>query len=115
MADEVTRSLRIGGRCAGSGDGGELFADARAIEAAGADSLWADAADGDPYVLLAALAASTWRVELVANGAPSAPRRATCDLLARGRLRIAEELAQRGERWMHVPFPTSRDDWRAMR
>src|SRR6185436_14111046 len=108
MPDEATRVLRIGVRCALTVDAGELFADARAIESAGADSLWADAADGDPYVLLAALAASTWRVGLVAIGAPTAVTdagRATCERLARGRLRVAEELARLGERWVHLPFP----------
>ena len=115
MPDETAQALRIGVRCALTGDAGELFADARAIEAAGADSLWADAADGDPYVLLAALAACTWRVALVARGAPAAPGRATCDRLARGRLVVAEELESLGERWVHVPFPSSRDEWRATR
>ena len=115
MPDDQGRVLRIGVRCGLTGDAGELFADARAIEAAGADSLWADAADGDPYVLLAALAALTWRVGLVARGAPTAPGRATCELLARGRLVVAEELARQGERWIHVPFPNGRDEWRAAR
>ena len=54
--------LLIGVRLSPAGDAGELFADAKAVEAAGADSLWIDAADGDPYVALAALAAVTWRV-----------------------------------------------------
>lgn len=107
--------MRIGVHCVPTGDAGELFADARAIEAAGADSLWADAADGDPYVLLAALAALTWRVGLVAVGAPAAAGRATCQRLARGRLFVAEELALRGERWDRVPFPSGRDEWRAAR
>ena len=115
MADEPPRVLRIGVRCQPTGDAGELFADARAIETAGADALWADAADGDPYVLLAALAALTWRVGLVAKGAPTASGRATCERLARGRLAVAEELEKRGERWVHVPFPSSRDEWRATR
>jgi alkanesulfonate monooxygenase SsuD/methylene tetrahydromethanopterin reductase-like flavin-dependent oxidoreductase (luciferase family) len=115
MADTTAAELRIGVRFVVAGEAGELFADARAVEAAGADSLWADAADGDPYVLLAALAALTWRVGLVARGAPTAPGRATCELLARGRLVVAEELARQGERWIHVPFPNGRDEWRAAR
>src|SRR3979490_2544221 len=57
-------ALRIGVRFVATGAAGELFADAKAVEAAGADSLWIDAADGDPYVALAALAAVTWRVRL---------------------------------------------------
>jgi hypothetical protein len=115
MAEEQTRVLRIGVRCAVTGDAGELFADARAIEAAGADSLWADAAEGDPYVLLAALAALTWRIGLVAKGAPQGAGRATCGRLARGRLLVAEELEKLGERWVHVPFPSGRDEWRTTR
>ena len=113
--DETPKVLRIGVHCALTGDVGELFADARAIEAAGADSVWADAADGDPYVLLAAVAALTWRVGLVAKGAPTASGRGTCERLARGRLVVAEELDKRGERWVHVPFPSGRDEWRATR
>jgi hypothetical protein len=115
VTDEEARVLHIGVRVAAAGDAGELFADARAIEAAGAHSLWADAADGDPYVLLAACAALTWRVGLVAAGAPEGPGRVTCDALARGRLVIAEELAVRGERWIHLPFPNGRDEWRTAR
>src|SRR5205814_8693715 len=67
---DAPRVLRIGVRFALTSDAGELFADARAVESAGADSLWFDAADGDPYVALAALAAVTWRARLVAKGAP---------------------------------------------
>ena len=115
MPDDGPKVLRIGVRCSVGGDAGELFADVRAIEAAGADSLWADAADGEPYVLLAALAALTWRVALVARGAPLAPGRAQCEQLARGRLVVAEELARQGERWIDVGFPESRDAWRAAR
>lgn len=115
MPDEGAKALRIGVRCAPTSEAGDLFADARAIEAAGADSLWADATDGDPYVLLAALAALTWRVGLVAAGAPAAPGRATCERLARGRLVVAEELAGQGQRWIHVTFPNDRDEWRAAR
>jgi hypothetical protein len=112
---EPAAGLRIAVRFAPTGDAGELFADARAVEAAGADSLWADAADGDPYVLLAALAAVTWRAALVASGAPDGAGRATCERLARGRLVIAEELSRRGERWIQMPFPAGRDEWRAAR
>jgi hypothetical protein len=82
---------RIGVRFALTGDPGELFADARAVEAAGADSLWADATDGDPYVLLAAFAAVTWRVRLVASGVADERGRETCER------------------------PKDRDKWRALR
>jgi hypothetical protein len=105
--------LRIGVRLAMTGDAGELFADAKAVEAAGADSLWIDAADGDPYVALAALAAVTWRVRLVARGAPArGAARETCASLARGRLVVAEESV---ERWTESAFPISRVAWDELR
>ena len=106
-------ALRIGVRFVATGDAGELFADAKAVEAAGADSLWIDAADGDPYVALAALAAVTWRVRLVARGAPARnPARETCAKLARGRLIVAEESE---ERWTESAFPISRLAWDELR
>lgn len=106
--------LLIGVRLTPAGDAGELFADAKAVEAAGADSLWIDAADGDPYVVLAALAAMTWRVRLVARGAPGeVGARETCARLARGRLVVAEELTN--ERWTESPFPASRVAWDELR
>lgn len=104
--------MRFGVRFAPIGDPGALFADARAVEAAGADSLWCDARDGDPYVTLAALGAVTWRVRLVAGGAPRSAGRETCAALARGRLCVREELA---ERWLDAPFPESKSAWRAQR
>lgn len=81
----------------------------------GADALWVDAADAEPYIALAAMAAVTWRVTLVASGAPGAAGRATCEWLAAGRLVVAEEAARRGERWLRVDFPADRDAWRALR
>ena len=106
-------ALLIGVRLTAMGDAGELFADAKAIEAAGADSLWVDAADGDPYVVLAALAAVTWRVRLMARGAPTdVAARETCANLARGRLAVAEESE---ERWTESAFPASRAAWDELR
>ena len=106
-------ALLIGVRLTPSGDAGELFADAKAVEAAGADSLWIDAADGDPYVALAALAAVTWRVRLIARGAPTdVAARETCARLARGRLVVAEESE---ERWTESEFPISRVAWDELR
>ena len=112
---EPTADLRVGVRLVLSGTPGELFADARALETAGADSLWVDAADADPYVALASLAAVTWRIQLVASGAPRAPGRAACAWLAAGRLVVAEEAASSGERWLQVDFPNDREAWRALR
>jgi hypothetical protein len=111
----AARELHIGVRLSLAGDPGELFADARALETAGAHSLWVEAADGEPFVALAAVAAVTWRVALVASGGGSAAGRTTCALLARGRLHVAEELAQGGERWVRADFPADGAAWRATR
>ncbi len=102
-------------RLALTGQPGELFADARALEAAGAESLWIDASDGDPYVALAAVSVATSRVRLVASGAPEGPGRETCAALCRGRLAIAEDLARAGERWIRSTFPENRAAWRELR
>lgn len=105
--------LLVGVRLTPAGDAGELFADAKAVEAAGADSLWIDAADGDPYVALAALAAVTWKVRLIARGAAGeTAARETCANLARGRLVVAEESE---ERWTESPFPANRAAWDELR
>jgi hypothetical protein len=108
-------TLRIGVAITLGGDAGELFADARALEAAGADSLWADAGSFDPYVLLAACAAVTWRVVLVASGGKQGAARTTCERLSRGRLRDAEALAGSGERWVRGALPPDRAAWRKAR
>lgn len=108
-------ALRIGVVLSLDGDPGELFADAKALEAAGADSLWVDGGAIDPYVLLAACAATTWRVGLVATGGKDGPGRATCDRLSRGRLRDAESLAREGERWVRADLPADRAAWRKSR
>jgi hypothetical protein len=56
-------------------DPGEFFADARAMEAAGADSVWLEEGDGyDPMLALAAIAAVTSQIRLgiiLPNGSPS--------------------------------------------
>lgn len=103
---------KIGVRLALTGDPGELLADARALENAGAHSIWVDASDGDPYVMLAAIAAVTWQVTLVAAGDPGGKGRSTCERLSRGRLIIAEEMR---DRWVHVAFPADRNAWRETR
>jgi hypothetical protein len=115
MKEPTVSTLRIGVLMGLDRDPGELFADARAIEAAGADSLWCDAKDCDPYVMLASLAAVTWRVRLVARGAPAGAGRRTCEQLARGRLVVAEEAERTGERWTLVPYPKDRAAWRETR
>jgi len=114
-ADRSPRPLRIGVLLTLDRDAGELFADARALEAAGADSLWVEGDGAEPYVLLAACAAVTWRVGLVASGGTDAAAMATCDRLSRGRLRDAEALARAGEHWIRESLPADRAAWRKAR
>jgi hypothetical protein len=108
-------ALRIAVRLTLPADGRELLADARALEAAAVDAIWVESADADPYVALAAIAAVTWRVGLVAAGAPDGAGRTTCEALANGRLAAAEDLELRGERWIRSDFPDGKDAWRALR
>jgi hypothetical protein len=107
-------------------DPGTWLAEATAYEAAGVDSLWVLGGDADPWVLLGALAAVTWRVRLgmlpEAGAAPAAG--AACDtlaLLSRGRLIIARAGAEEGaleveaagvvERWVRAAPPPGRQAW----
>jgi hypothetical protein len=46
-------------------DAGEYLADARALDAAGVDSLWLEGEGHDPWLLLASIAAVTGRIRLV--------------------------------------------------
>jgi len=118
--------LKIGAELRLGGEIGELFADARALEAAGADSLWVIARDeSDPWVLAAALAATTWRARLVVvDGIDRPGTRATLDQLSRGRLvvgrRNGTEVAVSDaegatERWQLSELPADRAAWKILR
>src|SRR5436190_15936773 len=118
--------MKIGAELWLAGDVGELFADARALEAAGAESLWVLTRDDqDPWILAAALAATTWRARLVVVGAlERAAVRVTLDHLSRGRLVIGERSADAVrvadaegtiERWAICEIPASRADWKTLR
>lgn len=118
--------MKIGAELRLLGEVGELFADARALEAAGADSLWVLAReDQDPWILCAALAAVTWRVRLVVVGATDRPEtRATLGQLSRGRLAIGERSAGgvalpdaegASERWKVSALPAGRAEWKTLR
>jgi hypothetical protein len=118
--------MKIGAELRLVGDVGELFADARALEAAGADSLWVLARDDqDPWILAAALAATTWRARLVVVGAVDRPEtRTTLDRISRGRLVIGERSAEvvavpdaEGvtERWALCELPAGRAEWKTLR
>jgi hypothetical protein len=112
-------------RLAGA-EAGELFADARAFEAAGADSLWVTAREEqDPWILAAALAAATWRARLIVVGAAErAESRATLDRLSRGRLAVGARSGDdvlvadaegTSERWALSEMPAGRPEWKALR
>jgi alkanesulfonate monooxygenase SsuD/methylene tetrahydromethanopterin reductase-like flavin-dependent oxidoreductase (luciferase family) len=78
-------------------DAGEYLADVRALDAAGVDSLWLDAAGHDPWLLLAGIAAVTGSARLVvplrlAEGLAPATledRLTTLGRLSRGRVSLA--------------------------
>jgi hypothetical protein len=118
--------MKIGAELRLDADVGELFADARALEAAGADSLWVLARDDqDPWILAAALAATTWRARLVVVDAIDRPEtRTTLDRLSRGRLVIGERSGDgvsvpdaEGvmERWALCDLPAGRAEWKTLR
>jgi alkanesulfonate monooxygenase SsuD/methylene tetrahydromethanopterin reductase-like flavin-dependent oxidoreductase (luciferase family) len=118
--------MKIGAELSLGGDVGELFADARALEGAGVDSLWVLARDDqDPWTLAAALAATTWRARLVVVGAVDRPdSRATLDRLSRGRLVIGERTGDAvnvpdaegvPQRWALSAMPASRAEWKTLR
>ena len=78
-------------------DSGDYLADARAMESAGADSLWLDAEGYDPWILLAGMATVTRQIRLIVP-VSRADRRdpqslgvrvATLSRLSRGRAALA--------------------------
>lgn len=90
-------------------DPGEFLADARAMEAADADSVWLeDDSDGlDPMLALAAIAAVTSQLRLgCVSARPLDPNRvATLQQLSRQRFIAVPE------RWRRVEMPADRDAW----
>ena len=105
-------------------DPGEFIADARAMEAAGADSVWMEEGDGyDPMLALAAIAAVTGqlRLGLVRSSTPRPNveldrRMETLQHLSRQRVVTLVSLGQGGglsgnERWRRVDVPADRAAW----
>jgi alkanesulfonate monooxygenase SsuD/methylene tetrahydromethanopterin reductase-like flavin-dependent oxidoreductase (luciferase family) len=94
-------------------DPGEFLADARAMEAAGADSVWLEAGDGhDPMLALAAIAAVTGQIRLglIRNATPRPNveldhRMETLQHLSRQR--VITDL----QRWRRVEVPADRAAW----
>ena len=105
-------------------DPGEFLADARAMEAAGADSVWLEEGDGyDPMLALAACAAVTGklRLGLIVPDSPSSSSgesaRGFETLQHLSRLRAVVGVSQGGkivsgiEKWRRVEVPADRDAW----
>jgi alkanesulfonate monooxygenase SsuD/methylene tetrahydromethanopterin reductase-like flavin-dependent oxidoreductase (luciferase family) len=103
---------------------GEFLADARAMEAAGADSVWLEEGDGyDPMLALAAIAAVTGNLRLgLIRGSNPRPnvdldrRMETLQHLSRQRVITLVADSQGGglsgtERWRRVEVPAGREAW----
>ena len=101
---------------------GEFLADARAMEAAGADSVWLEEGDGyDPMLALAAIAAVTGalRLGLIRSSTPRPNveldrRMETLQHLSRQR--VITLITSIGglsgpERWLRVEVPADREAW----
>src|SRR5919201_4098887 len=107
-------------------DAGELLADAKALESAGADSLWVISREGeDAWTLAAAIAAVTWRSRIVVAGAAErAGARAALEQISRGRLVVSDsagpEIALfdaegRPERWVISAVPGGGEEGKGLR
>ncbi len=115
---------------------GEFVADAKAFDTAGADSLWVRAdAPLDPWLLLAAIAAITFRARLATDAPPRDERvRRTLETLSRGRLmtnafvHVGDDVAKakaafggalakdpQRECWALIATPRDRAQWREVR
>lgn len=100
------------------GDPGELLADARAVEAAGVDSVWLedrDETEMDPLIALAAIAALTNELRLgILRDHSRDPdhdrkrRLQTLQQLSR------ERLIPASERWRQVEMPADLEAWRRL-
>jgi hypothetical protein len=84
-------------------DAGDFLADARALDAAGADSLWIDGDGYEPWLVLAAIASVTGRARLVA---PVSAARAGASL--EGDVRMLDRLS-RGRLVLRVDGPSLPD------
>lgn len=93
-------------------DPGEFLADVRALEAAGADTVWVHGAEPEHWIALGAAAALTQRIRLGVAGAQVPD--ASIGVLQRisgGRVLTADPP---GEQWVPVPVPSNRESWLAM-
>jgi alkanesulfonate monooxygenase SsuD/methylene tetrahydromethanopterin reductase-like flavin-dependent oxidoreductase (luciferase family) len=100
-------------------DPGNFLADARAMEAAGADSIWLEEGDGyDPMLALAAIAAVTGplRLGLIRSSTPRPNveldrRMETLQHLSRQRVITLAGESSGTERWRRVEVPADREGW----
>jgi hypothetical protein len=89
-------------------DAGDYLANARALEAAGAEMIGVEGdVEEQRWMLLAAIAAVTSRVKL---RAPSTQRLALLDRLSRGRALVGEPV---DEKWVPLEIPADRASWAA--
>lgn len=88
-------------------DPGDFLANARALDAAGAEMLEVEGDGESQWVVLGAIAAVTERIKL---RAPSARNAELLDRLSRGRALV--ELPA-GERWATISMPPDRASWAA--
>jgi hypothetical protein len=97
-------------------DPGEFLADARAMEAAGVDSIWMEEGEGyDPMLALAAIAAITSEIRLglvLPEGSPSpalggGSGRGLATLQHLSRQRVITD----NQRWRRVEVPANREAW----
>ena len=97
-------------------DSGDYLADARAMDSAGADSLWLDAEGYDPWLLLAGMATITGRVRLVVPVSSADVRgpgdlgekAATLSRLSRGRAALAVTGLREGAAGVEVVIELAR-------
>ena len=97
-------------------DSGDYLADARAMDSAGADSLWLDAEGYDPWLLLAGMATITGRVRLVVPVSSADVRvpgdlgekAATLSRLSRGRAALAVTVLGEGAAGVEVVIELAR-------
>ena len=91
-------------------DMGEFLADVRALDAAGADTIWLADSEHDAVVVLAAIAAVTYKVRLGAALKDPADAFDTLQKVSRGRLLMGHAA---DETWTAISMPADRDSWSA--
>jgi hypothetical protein len=92
-------------------DVGEFLADVRALDAAGADTIWFADSEHDEIVVLAAIAAVTYKVRLGTGIDGPGAAVDTLQKLSRGRV-IAGYAS--GEIWTEISMPADREGWSAV-